>query len=85
MALDDPAHAGQTDAGALEFFHSVQALKHTEQLVGVLHVEAHTVVTDVDDNFFGTLFGADLDDREFAFAAVFDRVGDQVAQGRPYE
>src|SRR6187549_2245134 len=36
----------EAHAGALEFTSAVEALKCLEQLVGVLHVEARTVVAD---------------------------------------
>ena len=35
MALDDPLHAGQADAGAGEFAGGVQPLEWLEELVGV--------------------------------------------------
>ena len=40
MTGDDAMHDGQTDAGAFELVVAVQPLKHAEQLLHVLHVEA---------------------------------------------
>ena len=44
VALDDPVHGRQTDAGPLELGLLVQALERGEQPVRVLHVEAGAVV-----------------------------------------
>src|SRR5690606_28238252 len=50
MALDDPLHYGQADAGAFKIFHAVQALKHAEEFLRILHVKARPVVLDkIDD------------------------------------
>src|SRR6185436_15302096 len=46
VAVDDPLHGGQADAGALELGGGVQALEGGEQLLGVDHVEAGPVVAD---------------------------------------
>src|SRR3982751_3266751 len=47
VALDDPLHVGQADARAFEFLGLVQPLEHAEQLVDVLHLEAHAVILDL--------------------------------------
>src|SRR5438270_7455611 len=44
MLLDDAAHGGQADAGALEIGFSMQTLKRGKQLVRVAHIEAHAVI-----------------------------------------
>src|ERR1700687_310651 len=55
VALDDALYDCQADAGAREILRAMQSLKHVEQLVGILHVEADPVVADDED-----LFVADL-------------------------
>ena len=44
MPVDDPSNGGETDAHTREFVLGVQSLKSAEQLVGVDHVKADTVV-----------------------------------------
>jgi N-acetylmuramoyl-L-alanine amidase len=51
VPLDDAAHVGEADTGALGLINAVETLKHAKQLVGLLHVEADAVVTDEDDSF----------------------------------
>lgn len=51
MALDDAGNGCQPDAGSLEVARIVQALKRLEQLVGIRHVEARTVVPYPQDPF----------------------------------
>ena len=46
VAVDDPLHDGEADAGALIVLGPVQPLEDAEQLVGVAHVEADAVVLD---------------------------------------
>src|SRR5207244_1325036 len=44
VAMDNPAHIGQANAGAFEFLNLVQALEYSKKFVRVLHVEACPVV-----------------------------------------
>src|SRR5512143_2155135 len=61
VAADDPANVCQADARAFELLDAVQALKDAEQLVRLGHVEAYTVVPDVDHNLAGRLLdGSDF-------------------------
>ncbi len=83
MAMDDPPHIGQADAGPLELLGAVQALKHAEQLVDVPHVEADAVVADEEHRFTRLAPAANRDFRFGARAGVLDRVGDQVAKDEP--
>ena len=46
MAIDDAANIGKPDACTLEVFLAVQALKNAEEVVGILHIKPHSVVTD---------------------------------------
>ena len=44
--MNDAAHVGEPDTGALEFVATVEPLEDAEQLVHVLHVEADAVVAN---------------------------------------
>ena len=46
VPVDDALNGGQSYPGAFEFFGPVQTLKHAEEFVDVLHVEARPVVPD---------------------------------------
>src|SRR5712691_12960151 len=50
VAGDDAAHVGEADPAAFKFVRSVQPLEHPEQLVRILHVEAHAVVAHEQDD-----------------------------------
>src|SRR5213596_3140040 len=61
VAVHDALHEGQSDAAALELVTPVQALKHSEQLARVAHVEARTIVLHVVDDLAAGAPRADLD------------------------
>ena len=76
MPADDPLYRGQTDSRPLEVLRAMQPLKDAEQLVGVLHIEAGSVVANKVD---GTLVRlailrrcADFDPRRIALPRVRD-------------
>src|SRR5436853_416569 len=48
VAGNDAPDVGQSDAGALELARAVEPLKHSEELVGILHVEAGAVIANKD-------------------------------------
>jgi hypothetical protein len=52
----------------------MQSLKHAEQLVDVLHVEAHAVVANEVARLFLVLFRADDDDRFLAPPRVLQSI-----------
>ena len=83
MAMNDPPHIGQADAGPLELLDAVQALKHAKQLVDVPHVEADAVVADKEHALIRFAPAADLNFGCRARPCILDRVGDQVAEGKP--
>src|SRR5205814_2803538 len=68
VPLDDALHGGETDASPLELSACVQPLEYAEELVGVGHIEARTVVAD--EKYPPTVFlsGIDLDARHRALA-----------------
>src|SRR6185295_16573048 len=76
VALDDPAHVGEADAGALELAGAVQALEHLEQAIGAGHVEADAVVGDVVGDLVAARLAPDLDLDPLAVLRVLERVVD---------
>jgi len=56
MTADNPTHICQTDARTFKVFLPVQALKNSEEFIGVIHIEADTVVADKDYNFGSSFF-----------------------------
>ena len=56
--MDHAPDVGQADAGALELLRAVQPLEDAEELLDVLHVEAHTVVADEEDELARLLPGS---------------------------
>src|SRR6202042_122855 len=51
--LDNSLYRGQAYAGAFKLFGSMEALKYSEKLVGVFHVEPNAVVADEKGAFRG--------------------------------
>ena len=44
MPVDDALNGSQSYSGAFKLFRQVQTLKHTEELVDILHIKARAVV-----------------------------------------
>src|SRR6187200_1696541 len=83
MPADDSVHDRQPDAGSGKFFGAVQALKNTEQLVVVLHVESGAVILDVISRWIPRLPlgpATDLDHRGMLVAGKLDCVTQQIGQ-----
>src|SRR5689334_5309570 len=86
MTLDDAANVSEADAAALEVLRAMKPLEDSEQLVGVLHVEAHAVVPDVDDVLGArNVDRADLDARPLPRARVLQRVPQEVPEHEEQE
>src|SRR6266404_4333769 len=81
VALNDPPHVSEADAGAFELSCRMQALEHAEEFVGILHVEAYAIVADEERGFVVRLGGADLDSGPLALAGVFQGIGKQIDDG----
>ncbi len=64
----DALHGGQPDAGARELVGAVQPLEGAEQLVGVLHVEPHTVIAHEEHALPVLFLAAELDLGDLSFA-----------------
>ncbi len=76
--MDDPLHQGQAHARPLVVLLPVQSLEHTEQLVRVGHVEAHSVVPHEVDRLAVPREAAGLDPGLCAAARELQGVGQQV-------
>src|ERR1700758_1982382 len=81
MAMDDALDGSQPDPGALELVNPMQTLKHTKQLVDVLHFKTCAVVPDEYLDLIVLYVGpADLDFGRRPRACELDRIGQQVRQ-----
>src|SRR5882724_6472703 len=83
MALDDPLHDRQADAGAFELFGRMQPLEDPKQLAGVLHVEPGAVVAHEHDQLACLFDAAHFDRGRSATACEFERIGEQVHEHLP--
>ena len=52
VAVDDPLHNRQPDAGSLKFLGPVEALENPKKLVDILHVKPDAVISDEIDELF---------------------------------
>jgi len=77
MATDDAGDGGEADA--FEVLVTVEAVEGVEEFVGVVHVEAGTVVADEPD-FLGGI-PADVDDGVGFFGGELDGVAHKVFEG----
>lgn len=62
MPRQDPLRGHEADASSRELGVAVHALERTEELTGMLHVEADAVVPHVEATFAVRSFAADFDD-----------------------
>jgi hypothetical protein len=75
MPIDNALDGRQPDPGALKVFRAVQALKHTEQLVDILHLKACAVVGDEYLHLISfSVNGANLYLRPRSYPCEFDRI-----------
>src|SRR6185295_18354937 len=80
VAMDDPLDGGEANAGTGELLGCVESLERTEQLRGVLHVEARAIVLDEVRRRAPDHGDTDLDPRGCMARRVLPRVADQVVQ-----
>ena len=78
MAGNDTLDDGESDAGSLKFLNGMQALEHTEQLVGIPHVETGTIVSNKVYDFVVIDGAADLNYSGLPETAELDGIGQQV-------
>src|SRR5688572_15271250 len=70
----------ESDAGSFEFSPAVEALEHREDAIGVLFIEADSVVGDHDPGASVVRFSADLHARRGLRAIKLQRVRREVLQ-----
>src|SRR3954469_17108029 len=80
-ALDDR----QSNPCPGELIHPVQALKYSEQLVAVAHVETCAVVAHTIDDVPALRGCGHIDHRSFTRTAVLDGIGEQIGPDLPQQ
>src|SRR5258707_512267 len=78
VAGDDSPYIGEPHACALEFFRPMQPLEHSEQFLGVFHVETRSIVPHVKLQFAALSPAPDFDFRQVARTRILDRIREQV-------
>ena len=79
MPVDDALNGSQSYSGAFKLFSQMQTLKHAEEFVDILHIEACAVVPDEHlDLIFLSVRTANLDFGPSSYARELDRIGKQV-------
>src|SRR5712671_4896567 len=76
MPLDNTPHIGQSDPNAFKLRDGVQPLKYPEEFARILHVEARTVVADVDQPLRFLVGCANFNTRFVTVAGEFQSVAD---------
>src|SRR2546427_10044614 len=80
VTVDDALHQRQPHAGPLEVGCRVQALKHTEQLACVPHVEAGAVVPHIVHTLAVIIPRTDLDLGVGALARELEGIADEIRE-----
>lgn len=78
VAVHDPLNGRKANPGPLEFALGVKPLKDAEELRGVGHVEARTVVADEIGSVASLLGGPELDAGERLVSRELPRVAQQI-------
>src|SRR5689334_22833197 len=79
MAVNDPPNGRESYSGAFKLFRKMEALKHAEQFIYILHVEAGAIIPHEHLDFIFPIRTANLDFGLGAHAREFDRVGEKVS------
>ena len=74
MAVDDPPNGRESYSSAFKLFREMQALKHAEQFVYILHVEAGAIIPHEHLDFICRVRTANLDFGLGPRACEFDRM-----------
>src|SRR5882724_4806668 len=85
VARDNSLHNRQADSGAFKLRILVQSLKRCEELIGVRHIEAGSVVTHVVNSFAFLVFLAELDAGVGLPCCVLPRISEEVHQDDGYQ
>src|ERR1700693_610678 len=83
VLLDDALHRGQPYPGAFKVFGTMKPLEHAKKLIGILHAETHTVITNKYRAAPVVLTLAHLNDGALPRSGELDGVGEQVGEHLP--
>src|ERR1700730_9553493 len=78
MAEDDPPDGREPNSSAFKLFREMQALKHAEQFIYILHVEAYAIVPHEHLYFISSVHTANLDFGAGSHACEFDCIRNKV-------
>src|SRR5947209_7609961 len=78
VPMHNPLHRCQADAMAFILMGRMQTLERSEQLVGVLHVEAHSVVPHEKRRFAPRRSAAKFNSRRVMLARKLPRISEQI-------
>src|SRR5438309_7510289 len=79
MAVNDPPNGREPYSGAFKLFRKMQALKHAEQFIDILHIEAGAIISHEHLDFIFRIDATNLDFGLGSHAREFDRVGEKIA------
>ena len=80
VTRDNPLHRGQSHTSSGKFAGAVQALKHTKQFIGVLHVETRAVIANKQNPFTVSVLHPELNLCGRLFRGELPGIPDQVFQ-----
>jgi hypothetical protein len=78
MPLDDSADRRQTYSSTFKILGTVETLKRTEKLVGILHVKPGAIVPHKDNFLLVNCSLADLDHGQIPWARVLHGISKQI-------
>ena len=85
VLAENALDGGQSNSRAFKIFQAVEPLKDAEQLIGILHAKADTVVTDVDHRLAIHCPLPHLDKGALAGAGEFDGIQQKVGKHLPHQ
>ena len=79
MAFDNAPDVGQPEACPFKFFAAMQALEKAEELLGLAHVEAGSIVLDEKNELVVRIIqAADFNSRPLPVTSIFQGIANQV-------
>src|SRR5208282_1740150 len=85
VAMDDALDSRQTNTRPLEILLAMQTLENSEQLIGILGIKAHTVVTHEESRDAAGFLRADLNDGGAASAREFGGIGEKIGKRQSHQ
>jgi hypothetical protein len=84
VSRDNSLHCRQTDPGTFKLRISVQALKRSEKLAGVRHIEPGAVIPNVENGFVSLVLLPECDLRLWPLRRVLQSVSEQIYEDNRY-